>query len=521
MTTFDEMLKAGYGFTDPSVTLGAGLEPGGTVHREPKVRIPLAMLNRHGLIAGATGTGKTKTLQLLTEQLSAQGVPVLVADIKGDLSGLAMPGEANERVTARAGDVGWPWTPNGVPVEFVSLSGKLGVQLRATVSSFGPLLLGKALSLNDTQTSVLTMVFRYADDSQLPLLDLSDLRAVLQFLITDEGKPALAQYGGMSTATVGVLLRKLIELEAQGAGQFFGEPEFDVKDLLQLTSDGRGVVTCLELSDVQDRPLLWSTFMMWLLAELYQNLPEAGDLPKPKLAFFFDEAHLLFADASKEFLAQVQQVVRLIRSKGVGVYFVTQTPKDVPGEVLAQLSNRVQHALRAHTPNDDAAIRATVRTFPKTAFYDLEETLTALGIGEAVVTVLDVRGTPTPVVATRLIPPASRMAPLMPDELQADIRQSALLGEYGTAVDRESAREMLAARMARTDPPAAGDRAPARPAPSAGSSTAGKVAKVAGGAMVGALSSTIGRTIGREVIRGLFGLLGAKPPRSTTRRSRW
>ena len=521
MTTFDEMLKAGYGFADPAVTLGAGLEGGRTAHREPKVRLPLAMVNRHGLIAGATGTGKTKTLQLLTEQLSAQGVPVFVADIKGDLSGLAVPGESSDRIAARAGDVGWTWAPKGVPVEFVSLSGKLGVQLRATVSSFGPLLLGKALSLNDTQTSVLTMVFRYADDSQLPLLDLSDLRAVLQFLGTDEGKPALAQYGGMSPATVGVLLRKLIELEAQGAGQFFGEPEFDVKDFLQLTSDGRGVVTCLELSDVQDRPLLWSTFMMWLLAELYQNLPEAGDLPKPKLAFFFDEAHLLFADASKEFLAQVQQVVRLIRSKGVGVYFVTQTPKDVPEEVLAQLGNRVQHALRAHTPNDDAAIRATVRTFPKTTFYDLEETLTALGIGEAVVTVLDPRGMPTPVVATRLIPPASRMAPLTPEELQADIRQSSLLAEYGTPVDRESAREMLAARMARTEAPAAGDRAPAGPAPGSGGSTVGKVAKVATGAMVGALTSTIGRTIGREVVRGLFGLLGAKPPRSTTRRSRW
>jgi DNA helicase HerA-like ATPase len=523
MSTFDEILKAGYGFSDASVTLGAALEAGGKVHPEPKVRIPLAMMNRHGLIAGATGTGKTKTLQLLTEQLSAQGVPVFVADVKGDLSGLAMPGEASDRVTARAADVGWQWSPKNVPVEFVSLSGKLGVQLRATVSSFGPLLLGKALSLNDTQTSVLTMVFRYADDSQLPLLDLSDLRAVLQFLGTDEGKPALAQYGGMSSATVGVLLRKMIELESQGAGQFFGEPEFDVKDLLQLTSDGRGVVTCLELSDVQDRPLLWSTFMMWLLAELYQNLPEAGDLPKPKLAFFFDEAHLLFAEASKEFLAQVQQVVRLIRSKGVGVYFVTQTPKDVPGEVLAQLSNRVQHALRAHTPNDDAAIRATVRTFPKTTFYDLEETLTALGIGEAVVTVLDSRGSPTPVVATRLIPPASRMAPLTPEELQADIRQSALLAEYGTAVDRESAREMLAGRMARTAPPAVDDRAPAAPRGSgaAAASTVDKVAKVAGGAMVGALTATIGRTIGREVVRGLFGLLGAKPPRSTTRRSRW
>jgi DNA helicase HerA-like ATPase len=523
-SSFPDMLAAGYGFTDPAVTLGAALESGGAVHQEPKVKIPLAMMNRHGLIAGATGTGKTKTLQLLTEQLSAQGVPVFAADIKGDLSGLAMPGESSDRVAARAKDVGWSWKAAGVPVEFVSLTGKLGVQLRATVSSFGPLLLGKALSLNETQTSVLTMVFKYCDDSQLPLLDLPDLRAVLQYLSSDEGKPALAEYGGMSGATVGVLLRKMIELESQGAGRFFGEPEFDVKDMMHVTSDGRGVVTCLELSDVQDKPLLWSTFTMWILAELYHNLPEAGDLPKPKLAFFFDEAHLLFDGASKAFLDQVQQVVRLIRSKGVGVYFVTQTPKDVPGDVLAQLGNRVQHALRAHTPEDDTALRATVRTFPKTGFYDLEETLTSLGIGEAVVTVLDAHGAPTPVVATRLIPPASRMAPLTPEELQADIRQSDLLAEYGQAVDRESAREMLAARMARTQatPPAGAPSAPAPAAPpSRGGRAAKTVAQVAGGALMGALSSSIGRTVGREIVRGVFGLLGAKPPRTTTRRSRW
>ena len=514
--SFDAMLTAGYGFTDPAVILGAALEQDGTVHQEPKVRIPLAMLNRHGLIAGATGTGKTKTLQLLTEQLSAQGVPVFVADIKGDLSGLAMPGDATDRVTGRAKDIGWEWKATGVPVEFVSLTGKLGVQLRATVSSFGPLLLGKALSLNATQTSVLTMVFKYCDDSGLPLLDLSDLKAVLQFLSSDEGKPALAQYGGMSGSTVGVLLRKMVELESQGAGQFFGEPEFDVKDMMHVTSDGRGVVTCLELSDVQDKPLLWSTFIMWMLAELYHNLPEAGDLPKPKLAFFFDEAHLLFDDASKAFLDQVQQVVRLIRSKGVGVYFVTQTPKDVPGDVLAQLGNRVQHALRAHTPNDDTALRATVRTFPKTTFYDLEETLTSLGTGEAVVAVLDARGSPTPVVATRLIPPASRMAPLTPEELEADVSQSDLIAEYGRAVDRESAREMLAARLAKTEPPADA------PEPSKGGRAGRTITQVAGGALIGALSSTIGRTVGRELIRGVFGMLGAKPPRATsTRRSRW
>jgi DNA helicase HerA-like ATPase len=528
-TSFSNMLAAGYGFTDPSVVLGAALQGQG-IHQEPKVKIPLAMLNRHGLISGATGTGKTKTLQLLTEQLSAQGVPVFAADVKGDLSGLAMPGEPSDRVTGRAKEIGWDWKPGAAPVEFVSLTGGPGVQLRATVSSFGPLLLGKALSLNDTQTSVLTMVFKYADDSQLPLLDLTDLRAVLQFLTSDEGKPALAQYGGMSTSTVGVLLRKIVELESQGADRFFGEPEFDVKDMLHLTSDGRGVVTCLELSDVQDKPLLWSTFVMWLLAELYHNLPEMGDLPKPKLAFFFDEAHLLFDDAPKPFLDQVQQVVRLIRSKGVGVYFVTQTPKDVPEHVLAQLGNRVQHALRAHTPDDDTALKATVRTFPKTEFYDLEETLTSLGIGEAVVTGLDSRGSPTPVVATRLIPPSSRMAPLTPDELQADIRQSDYLAEYGKAVDRESAREILSARMAKTAAPSA---APAgagpvsvpagtsAPQPSKAGRVGKTIAQVAGGALVGALTSSIGRTVGREVVRGLFGLLGAKPPRSTTRRSRW
>ena len=514
MTAFTEMLATGYGIDEPSLVLGAALE-GSQVHREPKIRLPLSMANRHGLVAGATGTGKTKTLQLLTEQLSAQGVPVFVADMKGDLSGLAMPGEATPRVSGRSSDIGWDWKPKGVPVEFVSLTGALGVQLRATVSSFGPLLLGKVLSLNETQTSVLAMVFKYSDDNQLPLLDFHDLRAILQFLGSEDGQAALAQYGGMSSASVGVLLRKMVELESQGAERFFGEPEFDVKDMLQVTSDGRGVVTCLELPDVADKPMLFSTFMMWMLAELYHNLPEAGDLPKPKLVFFFDEAHLLFDDAPKAFVDQIEQVVRLIRSKGVGVYFVTQTPQDVPKGVLAQLGNRIQHALRAHTPDDDTALKATVRTFPKTAFYDLGETLTSLGIGEAVVTVLDARGAPTPVVATRLIPPASRMAPLTPQELQADISQSDLAAEYGKALDRESAREILAARMARTAPQpaeAGQGRSPTRSQPG---KTMAEVAR-------DAVSSPVGRTVVREVMRGLFGLLGAKPPRSTsTRRSRW
>ncbi|HEX5385585.1 MAG TPA: helicase HerA-like domain-containing protein [Gemmatimonadales bacterium] len=516
--SFTDMLRDGYGFTDPSVILGAAVD-GQHTYPEPKIKIPLGMMNRHGLIAGATGTGKTKTLQFLAEQLSAAGVPVFAADIKGDLSGIAVPGEANDKIAARAKDVGYDWKPKGIPTEFVSLSGKLGVQLRATVSSFGPILLAKVLSLNETQSSVLAMVFKYADDKGLPLLDLPDLRALLQFLTSDEGKPELAQYGGMSTASVGVLLRSMVELETQGADQFFGEPEFDVKECLQTTSDGRGVVTCLELADVQDKPKLYSTFLMWLLAELYHNLPEAGDLPRPKLVFFFDEAHLLFDDASKAFLEQVEQVVRLIRSKGVGVYFVTQTPKDVPDSVLAQLGNRVQHALRAHTPNDEAALRATVRTFPKTGFYDLEETLTSLGIGEAVVTALDPRGVPTPVVAARFIPPESRMGPLTPDELQADVRQSPLLATYGKAVDRESAREMLAKRMQQTEP--AGDGAGGGTAQPAKSGRAAKtIAQVAGGALVGALTSSFGRTVGREVVRGIFGMLGAKPS-SGSRRSRW
>jgi DNA helicase HerA-like ATPase len=511
MSAFSKMLATGYGTDEPSLTLGAALE-GSQVYREPKIRLPLSTANRHGLIAGATGTGKTSTLRLLTEQLSAHGVPVFAADMKGDLSGLAMPGEPNERVITRAREIGWDWKPRSVPVEFVSLTGTLGVQLRATVSSFGPLLLGKVLSLNDTQTSVLTMVFKYADDHQLPLLDFPDLRALLQFLDSDQGKSALAEYGGMSSASVGVLLRKMVELESQGAERFFGEPEFDVKDMLQLTSDGRGVVTCLELPDVADKPKMFSTFMMWLLAELYHNLPEVGDLPKPKLVFFFDEAHLLFEDAPKAFLEQIEQVVRLIRSKGVGVYFVTQIPKDVPEGVLAQLGNRIQHALRAHTPDDEAALKATVRTFPKTSFYDLEEALTTLGIGEAVVTVLNPQGSPTPVVATRLIPPASRMAPLTPAELQADIQQSDLLAEYGKAVDRESAKEMLAARMAQTVP------ADADPSQTPGAKKSEKTMAERAGEVI---SSPTGRVVVREVMRGLFGLLGVKPPRRTTRRSRW
>ena len=445
MSSALESARAVFSGHGDAITLGAVVHDG-TCHAEPLVRIPLAMMNRHGLIAGATGTGKTKTLQLIAEQLSNAGVPVFMADIKGDLSGVGAAGEANERVTARAADTGYQWSASAFPVEFLSLTGAKGAQLRATVSSFGPQLLAKVLDLNETQTSVLALVFKYCDDKGLLLLDLADLRSVLQYL-SDDGADELKAYGGMSKQTVGVLLREMVELEQQGAGKFFGEPMFDLDDLLQVERDGRGLVSVLELSDVQQKPALFSTFMLWMLATLYNDLPEVGDIDRPKLVFFFDEAHLLFNDASKDFLQQIAQTVRLIRSKGVGVFFVTQSPTDVPDEVLAQLGSRVQHALRAHTPNDAKALKATVNTYPNAAYDDLGEVITTLGIGEAIITVMDERGAPTPVAWTRLRAPESLMAPTAAEAMQATVAASPRAAKYAAVVDRESAREMLAKKL--------------------------------------------------------------------------
>ena len=503
-------VKAAYP-TSGAIALGAPVLKG-ECQPQAIVGLPVGMMNRHGLIAGATGTGKTKTLQLVAEQLSALGVPVFLADIKGDLAGIAMAGESNDRITQRASDTGWVWKPTGFPVEYLSLTGQRGAQLRATVSSFGPLLLAKVLGLNETQSSVLALVFKYCDDHRLPLLDFSDLRAVLQHL-TGPGAGDLTDYGGVSKQTVGVLLREMVELEQQGAGLFFGEPEFDLRDLLQVDRDGRGLMSVLELSDVQERPALFSTFMMWMLARLYHDLPEVGDPDKPKLVFFFDEAHLLFDAASKPFLAQVEQVVRLIRSKGVGVFFVTQSPKDVPADVLGQLGNRVQHALHAFTPDDEKALKAAARTFPKTAFYDIEETLTTLGIGEALVTVLTTSGVPTPPVVARMIPPASRMGPLTDAELQQRLAASQQVKDYAQAVDRESARELLAARMTANEP---------RPAPTRSAAASVPVpAASAIEALAGALNSPIVKTIaGRattQVLRGVMGALLGAPPRRRRR----
>jgi DNA helicase HerA-like ATPase len=435
-----------YTFDEPAVELGVLMEDDTPVP-SAIIRIPLAMLNRHGLVSGATGTGKTKTLQLMAEQISAAGVPVFAADIKGDLSGIASPGQSNDKLLARTQKIGQNWVPQACPTEFFALGGQgNGVPLRATMSSFGPVLLSKVLGLNDVQESSLGLVFYYADQAGLPLLDLEDLRAVLTHLTSDEGKAELKGIGGLSAATVGVILRTLISFSDQGAEAFFGEPEFDTRDLLRVTRDGRGVVSLLELPNLQDRPAVFSTFLMWLLADLFHDLPEVGDIDKPKLVFFFDEAHLLFNDASKAFLNAIAQTVRLIRSKGIGIFFVTQTPKDVPDDVLAQLGSRVQHQLRAHTPNDARALKQTVATFPK-SHYDLAETLQQLGIGEAIVTVMDPDGAPTPVAWTRVRAPQSLMAPTPEAILRPGIAASSLTAKYGAAIDRDSAREMLARKL--------------------------------------------------------------------------
>jgi DNA helicase HerA-like ATPase len=442
-----QAVAPGYAFGEVSLELG-GLMLDASTLTDTHIRIPLAMLNRHGLVAGATGTGKTKTLQLLAEQLSANGVPVFAADVKGDLSGLATPGVTNDKLTARTASVGQDWQAKGFPVEYYAIGGQgTGIPLRVTMSSFGPVLLSKVLGLNETQESSLGLVFHYADQAGLPLLDLSDLRAVVSHLTSEEGKPELKELGGLSAATAGVILRELIGFSDQGADAFFGEPEFESADLLQVTADGKGLISLVELPQLANQPAVFSTFLMWLLADLFHDLPEVGDVDKPKLVFFFDEAHLLFSDASKDFRSQIAQTVRLIRSKGVGVFFVTQSPTDVPDEVLAQLGSRVQHALRAHTPNDAKALKATVNTYPNSAYDDLGEVLTTLGIGEAIITVMDERGAPTPVAWTRLRAPESLMAPTATETMQATVAASPRSAKYAAVVDRESAREILAAKL--------------------------------------------------------------------------
>ncbi|MCX4692069.1 helicase HerA-like domain-containing protein [Streptomyces sp. NBC_01408] len=507
-------IAAGYAFTGPALDLGALLWDG-HVLPERQIRIPLSMLNRHGLVAGATGTGKTKTLQLIAEQLSEGGVPVFLADIKGDVSGISVPGTANDTIAQRAEEVGQQWEPTGCPSEFYSLGGiGPGIPVRSTVTAFGPVLLSKVLQLNQTQEQSLGLIFHYADTKGLELIDLKDLRAVVAFLVSDQGKPELKGIGGLSTVTAGVILRALTAFEQQGAAEFFGEPEFDTSEFLRTAADGRGVVSVLELPAVQDKPQLFSTFLMWLLADLYTDLPEVGDLEKPKLVFFFDEAHLLFNGASKAFLDSVTQTVRLIRSKGIGVFFVTQTPKDVPADVLAQLGNRVQQALRAFTPDDAKALKATVRTFPRSP-YDLEELLTQLGTGEAVITVLSEKGAPTPVAATRLRAPQSLMGPVEPTALDQAVKSSLLYSRYAEPVDRESAYEKISAEQAAAEAQAEAAAAAAEAEKQAkAAEKAGRSApepdpslaeQVVGSGLFRSLARSIGTQLGREISRSVFG----------------
>ncbi|AZG43947.1 helicase HerA-like domain-containing protein [Gordonia insulae] len=455
-------IAAGYDFDTTSLELGA-VSVDGQVDPAARVRIPLSMMNRHGLVAGATGTGKTKSLQLIAEQLSANGVPVIMADIKGDLSGLSRSGTANDKITDRAAQTGDDWQPASYPVEFVSLGAEgIGVPIRATITSFGPILLSKVLGLNATQESTLGLIFHWADQRGLPLLDLKDLRSVIAYLTSDEGKPELKGIGGVSTQTAGVILRALTNLEADGGDTFFGEPEVEPADLLRLASDGRGIITLFELGAQSTRPALFSTFLMWILADLFEFLPEVGDLDKPKLVFIFDEAHLLFDDASKAFKEQVEQTVKLIRSKGVGVFFCSQLPTDIPNEVLSQLGARIQHALRAFTPDDQKALSKTVKTYPVSDVYKLDQVLTSLGTGEAVVTVLSERGAPTPVAWTVVRAPRSSMEAVGAEGITAAAKTSPLFAKYGQTIDRESAYEKLAANTLAPDEPA---DAPAPPPP--------------------------------------------------------
>lgn len=513
-TTFADAVTNAYAVQGQALEIGRGVFEG-QVDQAALVQIPLAMMNRHGLIAGATGTGKTSTLRILAEQLSAAGVPVLAADVKGDLSGLAAPGVPGSTAEKRAVELGEPFQPQAFPAEFFSLGGiGPGIPIRATISDFGPLLLAKVLGATKVQEESLALLFHYADAKGLPLLDLSDLRALLLYLDTKEGRAELKTIGGIAPQTVGALLRKLVALHDGGGNEFFGEPQLDLADLLRTTPDGRGVISLIQLPAVQDKPTLWSTALIWLVAELFEQLPEVGDVAKPKLVVVIEEAHLLFEDASDAFVDSVVQTVRLIRSKGVGVFFVTQTPKDVHEDVLAQLGNRVQHALRAFTPNDAKALRATVSTFPTSDVYDLEELLPRLGIGEAVVTILSENGVPTPVVHTRVKAPHSRMGPA--DDVAGAAAASSLYAKYGTRTDPVSARELLAARLEQPAPPSKPplvqerhrEAARAAPAPARRRRTGTRSRRdESHGGLGDFLQSRQGQTVQREVTRGLFGLL--------------
>jgi len=494
--TFIEAINKSYSTTSPTIYLGAGVFHGEIIS-SAKVNLPLRMMNRHGLVTGATGSGKTRTLQLMAEQLSAAGVPVFMPDMKGDLSGMAKAGTPNDKINERAAALGMTFKPGAFPVELYSLSGNLGAQMRATVTEFGPVLLGKILDLNDTQTGVLNILFKYADDKKLPVVDFNDLKKLLNFLTEGAGAAEIkGDYGKISSATSSTILRKLVSLEQQGVDQIFGEPSFDIDDLFQKV-DGQGVISILNVADVQNQPAIFSTFMLSLLAEIYQTMPEAGDLDKPKLVFFIDEAHLLFNDAPKAFMDQIEQVIRLIRSKGVGVFFCTQITQDVSPAILAQLGNRIQHVIRAFTPNDVKALKETVKTFPRSEFYDMEQQFTQLGTGQAFITVLNEKGIPTATVVTHLAPPCSVMGPLDSAEYDQHLKESDTFAKYKDAQDPQSAFEILSERM-KDDAAREEERKPEKRAAKA---------KQEKSTFEEVISSPVAKQVGREFVRGVFGVL--------------
>jgi len=506
MATTDDFLKAvqdGYTFKGESALMGIGMLDGQPVPGAI-VKLPLKTMNRHGLIAGATGTGKTKTLQVIAEALSDASVPVMLMDIKGDLSGIAAAGTVNDKITDRYQKIGVEYKATAYPTELMSLSNEKGVRMRATVSEFGPILLSKILGLNDTQEGVVSMIFKYCDDNKMALLDLKDFTKTLQY-ISDEGKKEIEKsYGKISTTSTGTILRKVIELQQQGADVFFGEPSFEVDDLMRIGSDGRGIISVLRVTDMQSKPKLFSTFMLSLLAELYATLPEEGDMEKPKLVLFIDEAHLVFQEATSALLQQIETVIKLIRSKGVGIFFCTQNPQDIPASVLAQLGLKVQHALRAFTAADRKTIKQAAENYPETTYYKTEDLLTQLGIGEAFVTLLNEKGIPTPLVHTMLLAPKSRMDILTDSEMDNLIGSSKLVKKYAETEDSESAYEILNAKMeeaARKTEEAEKEKEEAKPSGRKEKSTVEKV-------LDNSVTRQIGRTAANVITRSLLGALG-------------
>lgn len=514
--SFIDTMTSGYTFKGDSLMLGGAMLDG-ECQTNTLVRLPLEMFNRHGLITGATGTGKSKTLQIIAENLSSKSVPVLLMDVKGDLSGIAVPSDGHPKIDERHDKIGEPFFASDSPVEFLSLSNEKGARLRATVTEFGPVLFSKILGLNDTQGGIVAVIFKYCDDNDIPLVDLKDFKKVIQY-ITGEGKKEIeAEYGRVSTASVGAIMRRIVELEQQDAEVFFGEPSFDVDDLCRLDENGKGIVSILRLTDIQDKPKLFSTFMLQMLAEIYASFPEEGDLEQPKLVMFIDEAHLIFEEASDALLTQIETIIKLIRSKGVGIFFVTQNPTDIPDDVLSQLGMKIQHALRAFTAKDRKAIKQVVQNYPETEYYDVEELITSLGIGEALVTTLNEKGIPTPLVHCLLRAPQSRMDVLTDDEIDAIIDKSYLIKKYNKAIDRESAYEILNEKIAMAKEDAHREEMEKQREKARSSGRSRQQKSTLEKILNNTTTRQIGRTVARELTRGLLGAMGI---RTTTRRRR-